>query len=102
LVLDRLQLHQHGYVVGTPLLAARISVAVAMTLAIDRDGYYVLRAAKLSIQAAGVDNADEEGEKPAPQDNRGQNLSLMYVEEGHVCNFLTAFTLPASRVGTLI
>ena len=79
-----------------------MSIVVALTLAIDRGGYYLLRAAKLSIQAAGVNNADEEGEKPAPQCNRGQNLSLMCVEERHGYNFITVFTLPASRVGTLI
>ena len=43
-------------------------VVVALTLAIDLGGYYLLRAGKLFIQAAGVNNADEEGEKPPSTD----------------------------------
>jgi hypothetical protein len=47
-------------------------VAVVVTLVIDRGGYYGLWAGHLSIRAAGVHGGDEEGRKPAPQDDRGQ------------------------------
>ena len=77
-------------------------VAVALTTsAIDRGGYDVLRSGWFPIQAASVDNADDEGKKPTPQGNRGQNLSPMGVKESHVCNLVAVLTLPASRVGTL-
>jgi hypothetical protein len=62
LVRAQRQLRRYGLVVVAELLAAGYSVIAALTVAAAQGRYSRKRMANIPIQAAGVCNADEEGE----------------------------------------